>query len=720
MQELFSFSGLFNAVVAMVFAVVVVTYNNRRTINRLFFLMTMATALWSFGYWQWLCVTDDSVMALYWLRILSIGSTFVPIFFYHWVTKLVHFNFRSILWAGYSLTIFYCYFIFSDLFIAGVHPVAGFTHWPIPGVIYNFFVVTNYIGLVFGGIYLLIHYYFRTEGLKRMQIWYAMIGSLLGFGGGATNFLLWYGINIPPYGNFLVSFYVAAFGIAIVKYRFMDIRAIANKLYIYASLSVFGLALFYTGVKFEEAFLGGVDAPIAVAVNVIAVFIFSWAIFPIIEIIQQSGDTLFYRGNNPKKIIKSLALKLSTSINIDELMSILSVEFKKILSTEEVDVFLFQKDMGIKSGKEKDVCISILKNKFKRLSVGNIICSATLRDKQIIVRDEVERRGNKKMVDQLDKLRAKIISPLVYRGNTIGLIFLGEKIDGGAYNQDDIEFLEIISSQAAVAIENARLYKEVDDFNRTLQQKVDLQTKDITEKAEHLKKLMDMRSEFLDITSHQLRTPVTVIKGVLSMLEEGSIPPAKRKEFLRGAFEKSIKLGEIINDILRASEMDSERFELTLRPTDLNEILKKIEEDKLRTSQRKNINMKFRLPKAPLPLIMSDEKYIEQAIVNLINNAFQYTAKGSVTVSAEVLPEVVIIRVADTGIGIPENDIPKLYSKFARAENAVQTYTDGSGLGLFIIKQIVDATPGAKIEIEKTVVNKGTTFALTLPIAKIS
>jgi len=719
MQELFSFSGLFNAIVSTVFAMVVISYNPKRAINRLFFLMTMATAIWSYGYWQWLSITDDQIMAMFWLRFLSIGSTLVPIFFYHWVTRLVHFHFRSILWAGYSLTAFYCLYIFSDQFVAGVRPIAGFSHWPVPGIMYNYFVFTNYIGLVFGGTVLLVRSYLKTSGLKRMQILYAMIGSLLGFGGGATNFFLWYDINFPPYGNFLVACYVVAFGVAIVKYRFMDIRAIVNKLYTYISLSIFGLTLFYTGVNLETAFLGGVATPTAIAINVVAVLAFSWGIFPIIDIIQRSGETLFYRGNSPKKIIKQLSLKLSASIDIDELMRILSAEFKQILSTEQVDVFLSQNEPNAKPGRGRRICSSIL-NKGKKLPAGNLICETASNYQGIIVRDEMEREGHKRLVEQLDKQGAKVISPLVYRGKTIGMIMLGEKIEGNAYNRDDIEFLEIISSQAAIAIENARLYQEVEDFNQTLQQKVDEQTKEIREKAEHLKKLMDMRSEFLDITSHQLRTPVTVIKGVLSMLEEGSIPPAKRKEFLRGAFEKSIKLGEIINDILRASEMDSERFELNLRPTDLNEILKKIEEDKLRTSQQKNITLKFRLPKQPLPLIMSDEKYIEQAIVNLINNSFQYTPKGSVTVSAEVLPKAVVIRVADTGIGIPKEDIPKLYSKFARAENAVQTYTDGSGLGLFIIKQIVDATPGAKIEIEKTEVNKGTTFALTLPIAKSS
>jgi signal transduction histidine kinase len=617
---------------------------------------------------------------------------------------------------------FFLLAIFTDLIVKKVNYVTVLGFNGQFGEYFNYYSLFIVI-VIFLIAYILSRGIATDKGVVRFQLVYVLMGLIL-YGISASFFCLILPLVFDNYNLTIMDapsslFFIGFSSYAIIRYRLMGIRTLINKIYTYFSLSVFGLTIFYLGIVLENAFFGGVFSAASITFNVAAVAVYSWGILPVIDLIQRSGDTLFYRGNNPKKIIKDMALRLSSSIDIDELMNILSAEFKKILATEDVDVFLFQKDAN-KPGKAKNICMSYLRNKDKRLVVGGLICEATINQQRIIVRDESEHKHNTKMVEQMDKLDAKVISPLVYRGSTIGLILLGAKIEGSAYNQDDIEFLEIISSQAAVAIENAHLYKEVDDFNQTLQQKVDAQTKEIRDKAEHLKKLMDMRSEFLDITSHQLRTPVTVIKGVLSMLEEGSIPPAKRKEFLRGAFEKSIKLGEIINDILRASEMDSERFELNLRPTDLNEILKKIEEDKLRTSQRKNIVLKFRLPKKPLPLIMSDEKYIEQAIVNLINNSFQYTLKGSINVSVEALPKSVVIRVADTGIGIPKDDIPKLYSKFARAENAVQTYTDGSGLGLFIIKQIVDATPGAKIEIEKTEIGKGTTFALTLPIAKAS
>ncbi len=712
MQQLFSFSGLFNALLSIVFGLVVLYKDRRSRVNQVFFLITFATAFWSFGYWQWLRIYSGYGAALFWVRFLTIGSFFMPIFYFHWVTELIQKKFNKIIFFGYLLTFVYSSFIFSEKLIAVLRPQSFFPFWPMAGPVYSAFLVTNYLGLFLGGSLLLLFNYRKAHGLKRMQLLYALVGALIAIGGGTTNFFLWYGIKVPPFGNFFVAFYVIFFGISIIKFRFMNIRTIASKLFVYLLISVFAYSFFYVTVFFEELLFGSIFALEALLFAPLAAVIFAALFIPFFKKVQKSSDVIFFHGYHPQSIIKNLGLKLSGVINLDELLKIIAAEFKKILATDEIDIYLFKKE-----GKEgREVCVSIMKPRSKIIHGDNAICRTIRMSKKILARDELEREGRKRLVEELDLAKAKIIAPLILRHHVVGVIFLGEKMDQGAYTKEDFDFLEIISSQAAVAIENALLYKEVDDFNKTLQEKVDEQTRELSTKAEHLKKLMEMRSEFLDITSHQLRTPVSVIKGVLSMLEEGSIPEEKKKLFIAGALEKSIKLGEIINDILRASEMDTDKFTLHLKSVDLNEMMKKIKDDKSRTAEVKKVALRFELPAAPLPPVFSDDRYLEQAIVNLINNSFQYTLDGSITVSAEVRPKEVVIRVADTGIGIPEEAIPKLFQKFGRAENAVVTYTDGSGLGLYIIKEIVDANPGAKIEIERTEVGKGTTFALTLPI----
>ena len=714
----FAFSSIFTSILSFGLAFFVIYKNYKSTLNRSWFFVSFLMGVWSLGLWG-VVISNTYIEALFFQYILDLSAIFIPLSFFKFSINLLKINDKKrkqfIIFLILSSLI--AFMSFTSLFKKGMAPLLeyNFNFWINPGSLYSIFPI-YFSFLMFYSFYLIIINFKNFKGAERSQIRYILIAGIIGFLGGATNFFPQV-IKIYPVGNYFVILYIVSVAYAILRHRLMGIRTIASKVYTYILASTFVFIVFYSIVSVEEKYLSGIFSSISLTINVLVAVLFSNAFIFILEKIQKSSDQIFFKGRTPQKILKELSLRLSSSINIDKLMSILSHEFKKILATEDIDVFLFQKDTVSKSGKEKYAFVSILNNKGKIVS-SNIISETVLNNKAALVRDEAEKRGEAKLVEQLDKLKAKIVAPLIMRDKVIGLILLGGKISDDAYTQEDIEFLEIISSQAAVAIENARLYKEVDDFSKTLQQKVDEQTQELKDKAEHMKKLMEMRSEFLDITSHQLRTPVSVIKGVLSMMQEGSIPENKKAEFLNAAMDKSIKLGEIINDILRASEMDSDKFTMNVRAVDLNEILEKIKSDKMKTSLVRNVVLTFNFTKEPLPPVMTDEKYIEQAIVNLINNAFQYTPEGTITVTTSADKDFVTIRVADTGIGIPDKDRKKMFQKFGRAENAKEAFTDGSGLGLFIIKQIVDANPGSKIEIEKTEVGKGTTFALTLPVAR--
>lgn len=711
-MSLFASSSLITSVLSFSLALFVIYKNKKSSLNRSWFLVSFFMGIWSFALWGVVSATAYR-QALLFQYLLDVSAIFIPIFYFKFTITLLKLKERKkyqllfFYLAGFALAII----SFFPIFKLGMKQLYDFNYWINPGLIYPIFPI-YFSALMIYSFYLTVKNFNKFSSTEKGQIKYVLFAGVVGFIGGSTDFFPQL-INIYPIGNYFVILYIVLVTYAILKYRLMGIRMIISKLYVYFFLGSYAYSAFYLISFFEENYLGGIYSAKSLMLGAFLAVLFAMAMLPLLDIVQKSSDVLFYRGHNPRSILKDLALKLSSVIDLDELLGILAAEFKKILATEEIDVYLFQKE---KEG--NGACYSVLLDQDKKLAHSHIICQTVTKEKKVIVRDEIEREGKKSLVKEMDKLKAKVLAPLILRGRAIGLILLGEKIAQDAYNQEDIEFLEIISSQAAVAITNAQLYQEIEEFNRTLQQKVDEQTKDIKEKADRLRKLMEMRSEFLDITSHQLRTPVSVIKGVLSMMEEGTLPPKKRKEFLRGALEKSIKLGEIINDILRASEMDSDKFSLNLKPIDLKPIMEKIAKDKKQTSEIKKVKLIFIFPKEPLPLVLADERYLEQAIVNLINNSFQYTLKGVITVTTAEEKNSVVVRVIDTGIGIPKEDQGKLFQKFGRAENAIATYTDGSGLGLFIVKQIVDAIPGAKIYIEKTEVGKGTTFALALPIAK--
>lgn len=711
MQFIFSISGLVNFIATILIALFVLFNNRKPLVNKIFLLLVLSNSVWSYGYWQWLTIYDNPIEALFWVRVLTIGSVLTSLFCLHWIILLLNINSKKLIWSYYLLTAVYSIYFFSDNFVSGVRKIMYFSYWPTPGPIYNLYLITHYLILIPFLILIIAGKLKSHEGTKKMQLYYVMAGSFLGFAAAGSNFFLWYGLKIPPFGNFIVFLYPMIFAYAMFKYRLMDIRTIVAKIYTYSSTAIFTCIFFYLLFDLENKIFKNINSLSAIIATFIFIVLYVVALFPLINKIQRSSDIIFFRGNNPSKILKDLALELSGSIDLIALVKKIIISFKSILAAETVEVFILKKIS------KKTFCVSALDNK-KRINLESEIYKFFLNSKTVLARDEINTGNQSTLAAELDELNVKIITPLIVNSALIGFILLGNKIGNDSYTQEDIDFLQVISAQIAIAVENADLHKEAENFNKTLQKKVNEQTKELVDKAAHLEKLMEMRSEFLDITSHQLRTPVTVIKGVISMIQEGSVPKERQEEFLNMAMDKSIKLGEIINDILRASEMDTEKFTMTIRPVDLNEIMEKIKSDKMRTALIRKVVLSFNFTKDPLPMVMTDPKYIEQAIVNLINNSFQYTPEGTIDVSTEVKDNKVIIRVADTGIGIPEKDRVKLFHKFGRAENAVQTFTDGSGLGLFIIKQIVDANPGAKIEIERTEIGKGTTFALTLPVAK--
>ena len=269
-----------------------------------------------------------------------------------------------------------------------------------------------------------------------------------------------------------------------------------------------------------------------------------------------------------------------------------------------------------------------------------------------------------------------------------------------------------------------------------LEAKVKAQTRNLEQKNKNLEKLLKMRSEFLDLASHQLRTPVGVIKNIMEMMDDGDmdrLSPDVKKNYVHNAFEKSLKLKKVISDILVTSELDTASFTVKSKNAQdlhLEDIVDKIVAETKFEAGQKKIALDWERPEKPLPLVAGYEHYLSYAISNLIDNAVKYTPStgetsetrdrrdepGRIKIRAEVKGREVVISVEDNGIGIPTDEIGNMFKKFNRATNARKMYTDGSGLGLYIIKEIVEGH-GGRVGVESKL-GEGSTFKIFLPIKK--
>lgn len=237
---------------------------------------------------------------------------------------------------------------------------------------------------------------------------------------------------------------------------------------------------------------------------------------------------------------------------------------------------------------------------------------------------------------------------------------------------------------------------------------------------ERLKELDKLKSEFVSIASHQLRSPLTAIKGYASLLLEGSFGKVENaaREAVQRIFESSNLMALSVEDFLNVSRIEQGRMKYELLDFDLRKLVQLAVDEMLPIVTKKGLTLSFS-PGPDAHSVRADYGKMKQVVANLIDNAVKYTPRGSITVSFARSGKTVRIIVKDTGVGIPEATIGKLFDRFVRAENANAVNVSGTGLGLYIAKQMVEAMHG-KVWAESEGEGKGSTFIVELPALTVS
>ena len=226
-----------------------------------------------------------------------------------------------------------------------------------------------------------------------------------------------------------------------------------------------------------------------------------------------------------------------------------------------------------------------------------------------------------------------------------------------------------------------------------------------------------LKTEFVSIAAHQLRTPLSAIKWTLKMLIDGDIGSLtpEQIEFLMKGYQSNERMIILINDLLNVARIEEGKIIYDLLYSSLEKIIEEIIDRLLPVAKNKNIKLIFNKPQKPSPKIKIDKEKIGIVVQNLIDNAIRFNeVNGVVTVSINYDKINIEVTVEDDGIGIPKEQQKRIFSKFFRADNALKFETEGTGLGLFITKNIIEAHKG-KISF-KTKKGKGTIFKFTLPI----
>src|SRR3989344_2758719 len=232
------------------------------------------------------------------------------------------------------------------------------------------------------------------------------------------------------------------------------------------------------------------------------------------------------------------------------------------------------------------------------------------------------------------------------------------------------------------------------------------------------KETEQMKSSFISIASHQLRTPLSGIKWALSLLQE-ELPESllgKHRELLAKTYQANDRLIKLVNDLLDTSRIEEGRFGYTFEKVNLADLVAEtLEELSPLLKEKLKVELFWKYPKSSLPFLSADAKKLKMALYNMFENAVKYSVKGAITISLRASFSSLNLQISDHGIGIPKDQQKFLFTKFFRARNAILLQTEGSGLGLWIANQIIKKH-NRKVELVESAENEGTTFLLRFPI----
>jgi signal transduction histidine kinase len=560
--------------------------------------------------------------------------------------------------------------------------------------------------------------YKNLDIVSRYQVNYLLMGAFLAFAFSTTTniflplFFNYYSAqNFGPLGSFFIIGFITY---AIVKHRLMDIKLVMRQY----SVSIASFIVVAVPAAFIVQLYEAIVPEQKIWIDFVIIFLAIY-FFPVCQ-------NFFYRFAN-KYLFSSL-------YDSTQVIAKLSDRLRSTLFLGKVYEYIYDslndafhlKAFGVLGHEEKSDYYYVHYN--RGFEIGGAITfpgngklheQFTKINKPIIVQELKTQKHDpqiNKLMVLLSGFKVEILIPLNVKDKTVGLLALGQKESGDIYNSEDFKMLEVIGAQSAIAIENAMLYEDAKKFNVKMEDEVKKATVELRGANEKLKKLDASKSEFISIASHQLRTPLTVIKGYVSMILEGSFGKvvASQRDSLDKVYQSNERLIQLVENLLNLSRIESGRLQYKYEYIHLESIVASVIEELSGKAKEKKLKLIYEQSEK-LPKVNIDEEKIRQVIMNLIDNAIKYTNKGSVTVSLKKEDNNLKFCVSDSGMGIEPKDMPYLFQKFQRGTGTFLIHTEGTGLGLYVAKEMLAGHQG-KVWAESKGPGKGSKFIFTIPI----
>lgn len=723
-------------IVAIIIAILVFSADSKKVMNRWFVLMTILVMMWvDFSFLA--NSTTDVFLAerLVGLNLMSV-SLFCVAFYYFYILYFLEVQGVLFVKLGKLIAIiggvFAILSVFTDFIIKEVvitdHGVA---------LVFNKFAVVFYLFIVLLALlvtFYSVRQYLLVRGRKKGDIRYLFVGILIFI---LFNFV--FNIYLPivegstyytRFGDYSAIMLLICTAYAITKNSLMGVKILFIQTMIVVMTILLTIDLLFLTNSFYIRCL---------KLGVLMVFVYSGMILinnvkrekVIKESIRRSKVNLEEKNKDlsvllgvTDKVIKDLDFKRITQAvvnNVPKSLGYLGYRFAflalfcennnnlKIYSTTYIlkDMPVYQKPTGAL-------------NKFEKKYFNNDFVLRVVRSKKILISDKVEDffQDSEKRIALEDAkreygIKSFVMVPLISSGQSVGVLMFASVKNKNGITLRNQRVVKAYSAHISSAIDNAQLYEKIE----TQMLEVEKLNNALNAANKELSELWNIKSDFLRIASHQLRTPLTAVRGMMSMWLNGdfdNLPDHKKKEMINRIASSVERLNIIANDMLLALEYENKTTKMNLQLVSVVNLMKEVVQVFDTAYKEKGLYLKLLDTDKELPMVMADNNYLLQVFSNLIENALKYTKQGGTTVSFKIQANNLCVIIKDTGIGIATKDQEGVFDKFTRGANAVYENTSGNGLGLFIAKKIMEEHNG-RIEC-KSKLNSGTVFTVYLPI----
>lgn len=606
----------------------------------------------SFGLWALSIYVTLATSSLLWGRtaffaaILGIGSLFLFSFIFPGNKKISLLKLLIIL----APPVFFCAATCTNLMLKDVAIVANSiigTYGPVM-MMYQLFAPIY----IFGSIYIIYKKYRKATYQDRNKIGYVFLGVTLFVGPAVlTNAVLplWFGINsLNGTGPIFSIFMVVSITYAIIRHRFLDIKIVIQRGLVYSFLITCVTTTYEALVfTFEHLLKGSSQSTFIGALATTLIGIFGVPILK--DYFQKITDPIFFKGTyDYATVLSKLTDELNKNISLDSIIEKTTAILMSSLRIENVTFKLHE-----------------------------------------IAKDE--------------DLQGSIAIPIISNDKKIGKLLVGKKLSGDNYSPMDMNLLETFTKQAGIALEKAFLYKQVEDYARTLEEKVKERTQEVVAIQKEQETMM------LEI-SHGLQTPLTIMKGELFLMRKQG-HDTKRVDTIDASIDR---ISSFIYRFLSLTKLESAAV-IPMSRLNLSSLLTQIILFFEQEAHEKGITLSGTIP--PDIFVTGIKEELEELFSNLISNSIKYMRKDgpqgiSITLSTDTKNTIVTLR--DDGIGMKEENLPNLFKKFYRIKEAETKGIQGTGLGLVICKKIIDKHDGT-LDVT-SVFGEGSTFTITLPL----